>query len=587
MKYDPETQYYELRYFNAPETYDGEDVESATLDQVRQHIKEYEDDHESEEEEESYTPTEDVPDSPLRVDTVGGGSAYLSTNRIEPDDTENEDGQLLEEERDHEMEEEEGDLEEGVGDWEENTREGRDGDKRSVHPHWGSGGRYGNAQFKRFSKVEINHQPEEARVKPIHSQWCTDIVQIYSPSTKFFCNKPASKGFFKVLWKLPLLLLGVMSAFTMAILNVVQSGTKEATTNSDLVERIKKLVQALEDYSSRVEDSTEVYARLEFTIAIDHETIEKEAPPLPIIGDTCPLPAMEIVGAVAFKKSFTTFVSHITTPLRYISQSVHHFRDCTKWLSPEGKAALMCVMEMGVNTLGGGGCGKATALGNLLGSQKGTGKYSENYLGPLATDLTKLSKKDYAMSHLSFGLSDTLVGFRVGVPQGETEEDETTFTVTSNRSTEVLLSKTLKCPSAFLDCMQRVLVHMTGDNRSANNVTNNDRGISLLQPLKFVRLENYDTVQVTAVIRAIADQIVKLYRQEWAAILGTLFVKPPFTLVHFGNSTRVRTKADLERILATLRSIADMDNLWQPLACHRKGVRAKNQDMTMIEKRGK
>lgn len=581
VSYDHASELYLLRYYDSTSTDDAEDEEQVFCAEALKKIACYHENEEGEEDDDAYQQGEDRPDSPLQVDHDVVDNTSLSPNAIEADETQDENDTIQVDTRDLEMEEEEKDLEEGMV---QHGGGATEGDKRGVYPHWGTGGRYGNSQAKRNSKVKVNFENYGSRVTPVSNNWCTDIVQLYSPSTKFCCNKPSDKGFFAILWKLPLLLLGVFSAFTQAILSVVQTGTEKNTTDSDLLQTINKLVQGLEDYSSRVQNNKEVYARLEFTIAIDPTTIKQEAPPLPIIAETCPLPALEVVDAAQFKESFSRFVSLITTPLTYITRSMEHFNYVVECLSPEGKAALMCMTEMGVNTLGGGGVGKASALGNLLTSQKGTGNYSTHYLGPLENDLTKLNKRDYELTHLSFGLSELLVGFQLGATQSEAGLEGSTRPMTTNRSTVVLLSKSLKCPSAFLDCMQRVLLHMTGDLR-ASDITYCDQQISLLRPLKFGHIERYNQVQVTGLIRSIADLIVKLYRHEWAAILQTLFQEPPFTFMHQGTYIKITTKKGLEDHLATIRSTEDLRSIWASLACHRK--KRGTKDLGIINKSGK
>jgi hypothetical protein len=520
---------------------------------------------ESEDDEDAHMPGPASPQSPLLVDMDATSSSPHTF--IAPDDHHVPDDPSHEESVDHAMEEEELDTADGMVLQEGVTQEG---DKRSVYPQWGTAGRWGNAQSKRCSKVDINFNGHGNRAIPFCNCRCTDIAQMHSPQTKHCCNKPSNLVFFSRLWKLPFLLLAVFSSFCSAIFTVVQSASKESPTTPSLFQKISHMVKFLEDCSSRVTEIADVCARLEFTIAIDHETMATEAPPLPIVTDTCPLPALEVVEAAVFRESFARLVALITSPLRCITQSEAHFKSVIALVTPQGKASLMCCVEMGQNILGGGGGGKSSLVGNMLAAQRGTGAHKDKFLAPLESDLIKLSEKDCKLTGLSFGLSDQLVGFKVVSPTSATGDDMLSFGVTSNRSTAVLFSKSLKCSSHFLECLQRILVLMSGGLRCDGHVTHVEEVISFLQPLTFVHIATCNCTQVNQLIRSIADQVVNLHRHEWAAILRTLFTDPPFVINLCGVSTRVRTRAELEALLATIRSTEDLRTLWEPLAVHRK-----------------
>lgn len=583
ISFDSSNNLYLLRYDNAPPAtdVDGRDEEQVSYQTALSRISDFDERIDSDHEEDDYMPPRrfvdvhedssdddddflECIDSPLRVDATSTSTPSL----IAPDDHHSPDeDQVFDEPFDHAMEEEELDLSEGMVLQEGVTQEG---DKRSVYPQWGSAGRFGNAQSKRFSKVDINFEDYGNRATHVCNHRCTDIAQMYSPQTKYCCNKPSNLGYFSHLWKLPFLMLSALSSFYLAILTAVQTVTKESSTVPFLFEKISLLAQSLEDCSSRVTNSTQIYARLEFTIAIDHATILDEAPPLPIVAHTCPLPALELVESAVFKHSFCSLVALVITPLRHITRSVSHFKDAIDFVSPKGKASLMCCVEMGQNILGGGGGGKASLVGNLLTAQRGTGHYNYNYLAPLKTDLIKLSKKDHQLTGLCFGLSEQLAGFQVVTAESGAGEDQFNFEVTSNRSTVIQFSKSLKCPESFLDCLQRILVLMSGGLRGGGRAACVQDGISFLQPLSFDHIAAYNRVQVTQLIGSVAGLVVRLYRHEWAAILAPLFADPPFTILLSGVPTRVHTRSELESLLATIRSTEDLATTFSALAVHRK-----------------
>jgi hypothetical protein len=388
ISYNPSTKRYLLRYFDAPDN-EGEgewkddrtgvDEEILGRAEVLLRMETHMMYEETEEEEEEYVQGWERPESPLHIDSGDdddddeGEITDMTTSEIAPEHEEGE----------HEMDEEETN----------NERISHEGDKRSVYPQWGTGGKWGNAQSKRFSKVTFDFGGYGPRVNTVQNHRCTDIAQLYSPQTKYFCNKPSNRGFHAGLWKLPMAILGFFSDFYQAILSVIKPKRGRTTTLTGVIHSIIQLVQGLEDYSSRVNETDMVYARMEFTIAIDHETIATQAPPLPITSETCPLSALEVVEAAVFKERFSNFVSVITTPLSHITQSASHFQAVVDFVGPQGKAALMCLTEMGVNTLGGGGVWKRIHTWESVGIPTGHWQLQYKIPGPTRGGLDQTHKK--------------------------------------------------------------------------------------------------------------------------------------------------------------------------------------------------
>ena len=443
--------------------------------------------------------------------------------------------------------------------------------QRAAYPQLGTTGWIGNAQNKPYFKLEVNNDPSGARVIPSSTSRCTPMAQMYMPFAKFFPNKVLNINFFKSIWTLTLLCLQCFSPLHTAIFSRLRTTTtkKKPTMKrhsdpvSSLTTSLKLLVQCLQDYDESIKSQEQIYSRWEVTLTFDLSVIEEEVPTLPIQPGTCPLDALVVVDSASFRKGFSNFLSLMTVPLGAISKSESSFGDVRAMISPNAKAAIICLIEMAVNTVGGGGVGKASILGTLL-KDHPPGSYHGRYLSPLPSDLTKIIRRDYSITGLCYGISPDFLGFQY-------VHDETTDlrAVTISKTTEIEVSKYLKCPNSFLDCLQRIFGSMV--SAPPNAVEHSPTNVSFLQELEFPRIADYNLVQVQQLFKSIAGFLLKLYRSEWAYIIASKCQSFPFTITSVdGQEHVVSSAADLQPHLVAIRCEQTLNLVWPQIKPHLK-----------------
>jgi hypothetical protein len=437
--------------------------------------------------------------------------------------------------------------------------------QRAAYPQLGTTGFIGNAQNKPYFKLEVNKDQSGARVIPVSTTRCTPMAQMYMPFAKFFPNKVLNVNFFSSIWRLTLLCLQWFSPLHSVIFERLKTNTKKDKTDtvSALTTLLKQLVQCLQDYDESIVSKGQIYSRWEVTITFDLSTLDEEVPTLPIQPGTCPLDALVVVDSVSFRKRFSSFLSLMTVPLGALAKSKSSLADVRAMITPNAKAAIICLIEMAVNTVGGGGVGKASVLGTLL-KRHPPGSYDGRFLSPLSSDLTKISRKDHCITGLCFGISPDFLGFQYVL-------DETTHltAVTISKTTEFDVSKYLKCPNSFLECMQRIFGSMV--SAPPNAVEHSQTKVSFLQELEFPRIAGYNLVQVRQLFKSIAGFLLKLYRSEWANIIAHKCQGFPFNIKDVdGQPHVVSSAAGLQPHLVAIRCDRTLNRVWPWIKPHLK-----------------
>jgi hypothetical protein len=438
--------------------------------------------------------------------------------------------------------------------------------QRATYPQFGTTGHLGNAQNKPYLKLKVNHASGGVRVIPVATTRCTPMAQMYMPFAKFFPNKVLFTNFFKSIWQLTLLCLQCFSPLHTAVFKRLRSNSKKRSkVDSDPVSSfmslLKILVQCLEDYKESILSQDQMYSRWEITITIDLSALDEEVPTLPILPGNCPLDALVVVEVVSFRTCFSNFLCLMTRPLGAIANDESSFTDMRALLSPNAKAAIICLIEMAVNTVGGGGVGKASILGKLL-HQKTPGSYDNIFLSPLSSDLTKISRTDHLVTGLFFGISPDFLGF-----QYEFEEATDCDAVTISKTTEYHVSKFLKCPNSFLECLQQIFGRMV--SAPPNDVEHSHQTVSFLQELEFPRIAGYNLVQVKELFKAIAGFLLKLYRSEWASIIASKCSDFPFDIPSAdGLLFAVSSAADLYPHLVGICCDRTLNRVWPWIKPH-------------------
>jgi hypothetical protein len=557
LSYDEESQVFCVRYVDM----DGRSYTDVyeNLSEVKAHL---DNPHPSEDEDaarnDDYNTVEDVDDESLQppvveTDDASEDSFVPSVNEEATGD----DDEIL-----AEIENPEVALADGVPETDSRTR-GGPSTKRATYPQVGTTGRFGNAQDKPFFRVQVSHDMDGCRVIPILTQRCTRMAQMYMPFAKHFINKATNLAFFKSLWRLTLLCLQCFSPLHTVIFSEIQANAKHPDPVKELTGLLKQVVQSLEDYKESLTSEQSMYSRWEVTIEIDLSAPEEEVPTLPIQPGTCPLDALVVVEASKFRSSLSNFLYHLITPLRTIAMSDSTFRDVSAVASPNAKAGIICLIEMAVNTLGGGGVGKSSVLGILL-KDHAPGSYDSRYLSPLVSDLTKISHKDHLVTGLLYGISPEFIGF-----QYELDEATDSTAVTISKTTEFHVSRSLRCAHSFLECLQRIFGRMTFAAPTA--VAQSQQTVSFLQAVEFPRIAVYNVVQVKQLLEHIAVFLLKLYRSEWADIIASKCSNFPFTITSTdGQDYHVSSPAQLFPHLVGICSDRTFNLVWPSLKSHLK-----------------
>jgi len=444
--------------------------------------------------------------------------------------------------------------------------------QRAAYPQLGTTGCIGNAQNKPYFKLRVNNDQSGARVIPISTSRCTPMAQMYMPFAKFFPNKVLNINFFSSIWQLTRLCLQCFSPLHNVMFKRFRTTAPKGYPDpvSVLTTLLKQLVQSLQDYDESIVSQDKLYSRWEVTIALDLSAEDEKVPTLPIQPGTCPLDALVVVDSVAFKKSFSNFLSLMTVPLGALAKSESSFGDVRAMISPNAKATIICLIEMAVNTLGGGGVGKTSILGTLLKGHP-PGSYDGRFLSPLSSDLTKISRKDHQITGLCFGISPDFLGF-----QYMPNENMDLSAVTISNTTVFDVSRYLKCPKEFLECLQRIFGRMV--SAAPNAVEHSQTKVSFLQELEFPRIAGYNLVQVQGLFKAIAGFLLKLYRSEWAHIIASKCAGFPFTITSVdGQVHTVASRADLQPHLVAIRCERTLNLVWPGIKPYLKRDDKANQ----------
>jgi hypothetical protein len=435
--------------------------------------------------------------------------------------------------------------------------------QRAAYPQLGTAGHLGNAQTKPFFRVKINRDFNGARVHPVHTDRLTRIAQMYMPFTRFFFNKTTEQGFFNSLWRVRMLCLQCLSPFHTAIFSNLPDDPRTKKKRrvdpvTELTQLLTQLVKSLEDYHESIVTQDLIYSRWEVTIEIDLSASNEVVPTLPILPGTCPLDALVVVDAASFRASFSNLLSLMITPLSTMALSESSFDDVRAMTSPNAKAAIICVIEMAVNTLGGGGVGKNSILGLLL-KKHTRGIYDSRFLAPLSSDLTTISRQDHLVTGLFFGLSPEYLGF-----QCEHDEATDSTSVTISKTLEFQVSKTLRCPKLFLDCLQRIFGQMV--SAGPHVVEHSLQTVSFLQEVEFPRIQQYNAVQVQQLFKSIAGFLLKLYRNEWADIIASKCENFPFQITAADEQDyTVSSPSDLKPHLIGIRCDRTLTSVWSSI----------------------